>query len=286
MTRKSLPIWICGLVFSLYVLGASDLRYAEELYNRTQYRESLSLLANGVTDAAGWNLTGRDWFMLGDFKKAAEAFQKSLDLQPDSSNYALWLGRAYGRRAESGNFLAAPGYAAKARQFMERAVALDPDNKEALDDLFDYYLEAPGFLGGGFDKASQLAQRIGEIDPAEYQFAQAALAEKRKEYHTVEEHLRRAIELAPRQVGRVLDLAKYLARQGRVQESDAVFQQAEKLAPNSPKVLFAKAKTYVETKRNLDEAENLLKRYLQSNLTPDDPPREAAEKLLKQAKGA
>jgi cytochrome c-type biogenesis protein CcmH/NrfG len=87
-------------------------------------------------------------------------------------------------------------------------------------------------------------------------------------------------------VGRVIDLARYLARHGRYQESEAVFQQAEKLEPNSPKVIFARARTYVEEKRNLDQAKVLLKRYLESKLTPDDPPREEAQKLLRKAEGA
>jgi hypothetical protein len=32
-------------------------------------------------------------------------------------------------------------------------VALEPQNKEGLNDLFSHYLEAPGFLGGGTDMA-------------------------------------------------------------------------------------------------------------------------------------
>ncbi len=77
-------------------------------------------------------------------------------------------------------------------------------------------------------------------------------------------------------------MAKYLAKEGRYQESDAAFQQAENLEPGNPKVLFAKARTYIATKRRLDEARDLLQKYLQSNLTPDDPPREEARKLLQQ----
>ena len=30
---------------------------------------------------------------------------------------------------------------------------LDPNNREAVANLFEYYLEAPGFLGGGVEKA-------------------------------------------------------------------------------------------------------------------------------------
>jgi len=267
--------------------GQDPLTKAEELYRRTEYKASLSLITEiGQPSGAGYALAGRDYFMLGEYKKATEAFQKAFALEPGKSEYAHWLGRSFGRRAETSSPFSAPSYASKARAYFEKAVALDPNNEEALNDLFDYYLEAPGFLGGGYDKAEAIAQRIAQRNPAEGHFAEAQLADKRKQFDTAEEQLRRAMELSPRQVGRVLDLARYLARHGRIQESEAAFDRAEQLAPDSPKVSFARAGVYVEQKRNLDKAKVLLMRYLRSNLTPDDPPREQAEKLLKEASGA
>jgi cytochrome c-type biogenesis protein CcmH/NrfG len=94
------------------------------------------------------------------------------------------------------------------------------------------------------------------------------------------------MEVAPREIGRVLDLAKYLAKRGRIQDSEAAFERAEKLEPQSPRVIFARADTYIQQKRNLEQARSLLKKYLQSNLSPDDPPREEAVRLLKQTSGS
>ena len=265
-------------------LFGQDLNKARELYQRTEYEASLKVArAIQSPDAATYCLMGQDLFMKGDYKQATENFQKAATLEPKSSDYQLWLGRAWGRRAETASPLTAPLAASKARQFFELAVKLDPGNKEATGDLLDYYLDAPGFLGGGLDKADALARQIGQSDPAEGHWAAAQIAVRRKQYDTAEQQLRRAIELAPRQVGRVLDLAKYLAKQGRVQESEIEFAHAEKLAPDSPKVLYTRAKTYVETKRNLGQAKMLLEKYLQSNLTPEDPPREEARKLLEKA---
>jgi tetratricopeptide (TPR) repeat protein len=197
----------------------------------------------------------------------------------------MWLGRAWGRRAETSSPFTAPGYAIKARQNFEKALGLNPKNLEAINDLFEYDLQAPGFLGGGVDKAAALAKRIAALDPVEHYWAEAQIAEKRKEYQRAEQLLRRAAELAPREVGRVIDLAKFLARQGKVHESDAAFQRAAKIAPDSPKLMFERAATYVESRRNLEAARELLKRYLSSPLTPDDPSREDAEKLLRQVSG-
>ena len=276
---------LIGILLALSCAFAQDssLQRAEELYNKTDYQESLALLQEVPEPrAASYNLIGRDYFMLGEYKKATEAFQKAFALEPSNSVHAHWLGRAFGRRAETSSPFLAPMHASKARQYFEQAVALDPGNAEAMNDLFDYYLQAPGFLGGGYDKAEQIAKRIAARNEAEGHFAEAQLADRRRQYDTAEEQLRRAMELAPHQVGRVIDLARYLAKRGRVQESEATFDKALQVAPNSPKVFFARARAYIEGKRNLDKAKDLLIQYLRSDLTPDDPPREEAEKLLKQ----
>jgi Tfp pilus assembly protein PilF len=226
---------------------------------------------------------GKSYFLARDYRKAAESFERAIAAEPNNSVLYHWLGKAYGRRAESSNMLIAPGLASKARQNFEKAVALDGKNTEAMNDLFSYYLEAPGFLGGGLDKAEQLAKRIEALDPVEYQYALAQLANKRKEFKTAEMHFRRAVELAPRQVGRIIDLARFLSQRGQHQESEKVFAQAEKVTPNEPRLLFERAHNHIRSKKNLDEAKALLERYLKSALTPDDPPRAEAERLLKQA---
>jgi tetratricopeptide (TPR) repeat protein len=232
-------------------------------------------------DVATLQLIGQGYFMLGEYKKATEFFEKAIALAPSSSQLYHWLGRCYGRRAETASIFSAPGLASKTREMFEKAVQLDPGNRDALDDLFDYYLQAPGLLGGGIPKAEEVAKRIAKLDEAQGQSVQARVNDKRKEYEAAEEHLRRAVELAPRQVGRIVDLAVYLAQRGRMKESDAMFAQAAKVAPNSPKVLFSRADSYIREQRNLDDARQLLQRYMASELTPDDPPRERAQELLK-----
>ncbi|MDP8989502.1 MAG: hypothetical protein M3N41_05395 [Acidobacteriota bacterium] len=276
------------LLISVTTSASQDLLdRAKEIYHHTDYNASLQLLAaDPAPSAATLCLIGKNHFMLGDWKVATDSFEQALALTPTNAEYALWLGRTYGRRAETSSWMMAGFHAAKTRQYLEKAVALSPHYNEALNDLFDYYLEAPGFLGGGLDKAEAIAQRIAERSPAESHFAEAQIAEKRKDYLAAEQHLRHAMEQAPREVGRVIDLATYLARRGRMDESDAVFAQAEKLASNDPRIAFARAKTDVEHKRSLGEARRLLKRYLESTITPDDPPKQTAEKLLLQAQGS
>lgn len=260
---------------------ASDLDRARVLYARAEYRQAVELLKNspeGRTPEGLW-LAGRAWYQLGDYKKAVDALEKLVQARPQDSDAWLWLGRAWGRRAETSNMLVAPSYASRSRQCFEKAVALNPRNAEALNDLFTYYLEAPGFLGGGVDKAEALVAKIRAIDPAEAEYALAQIAEKRRQYESAEAHLRRAVELAPRQVGRIIDLARFLVRRGRLQEAEKTFDEAQAVAPDSPRVLFARAESYLRAGRKA-EARKLLEQYLKAELTPEDPPREEALRLL------
>jgi tetratricopeptide (TPR) repeat protein len=274
-------------IFPVLAASPTELEHARKLYRYTDYSGSLQVLATiQPKDGPVYELAGQNLFMQGEYKKATESLEKALAAEPDNSDYAMWLGRAYGRRAETSSPFTAPSNASKARQNFEKSVRLNPRNMEALSDLFEYYLEAPGFMGGGLDKATATAGQMAAIDPVEGHWAQARLAEKKKEFNTAEEHLQRAAAMAPQQVGKLVDLARFLAKQGRYQESEQSFRNAEKIAPNSPKVIYARADTYVQQGRNLDTARQLLKRYLQAELTPDDPPRADAEKLLKKASGS
>jgi len=280
---RKVRFWAAIWIVAATQLWGSELERARLYFQRTEYRAVLEvLLPLKHKDGPVWELLGKAYYMEGDYKKASESFQKAVEADPANSAYHHWLGRAYGKRAETSSFLTAPSYAGKARQEFERAVELDPNNLEAINDLFEYYLQAPGLLGGGLDKAAALVERIGRLDPVERHYAEARLAEKRREFAHAEQQLRQALALAPRQLGRIIDLAKFLAQQRRYEESDALFQQAQKIAPDSPRLKFERAATYIRAGRNLEEARRLLEEYLKAPLTPEDPPRREAEELLKQ----
>jgi tetratricopeptide (TPR) repeat protein len=274
------------LAVVLLPLAAQDLKQAEQLYTHTDYEESLKLLNLHSSDGATNFLAARDYFMLGDFKAATERLQKATEADPKNAEYMDWLGRAYGRRAELANPFQAPMLASKARQAFEKAVELNPKDPDALSDLFDYYLDAPGFLGGGYDKAEAVVGKIASVDSSEAYFERAKLAQKRKEFDTAEQHLRAAVAATPGRVGGLLALARFLANQGRTRESDDVLAEAQKMQPDAPQVLYTRADLLIREKRNLPEAKSLLKKYMASTLTVDDPPKTEAARLLRKAEGA
>jgi len=289
VSLKGNPLLFRSLVFLALAnlslssfLFAGVLPKAEELYARAQYRESVALLDAHATDPATLFLMGRDYYMLSNFKKAIDCLQKAVEERPQNSEYVDWLGRAYGKRAEISNPLSAAALAAKARKAFEHAVELNSRNVDALSDLFDYYLNAPGVLGGGYDKAEKVAEKMLAVNPPEAFLEQAELAQKRQQYQMAEQALRKSVALAPRNVSYLIALATLLAKEGMIKESDVVFGRAEQMAPNAPKVWFARADTWIQQRRNLPEAKALLEKYVQAPISANDPPRQEAYVLLKQ----
>ena len=155
-----LPV-LAGLALS----AQNSLDPALNLYQRTDYKGAIAALKGLPEDARALELLGQCYFMEAEFRKATDALEKAASLDPKSSSIQTWLGRAYGRRAETSFALPAIGYATKARQALERAVQLDGRNMEAINDLFEYYLEAPAIMGGGYDKAKGLISLIAKNDP-------------------------------------------------------------------------------------------------------------------------
>ena len=105
---RVLTLMLLGLA-GLFGQTSDPLAKAEELYRQTDYRASLTVAReSGPINGETSYLIGRDYFMLGDYKKASEVLERAFALEPANSEYALWLARAFGRRAETASPFLAP----------------------------------------------------------------------------------------------------------------------------------------------------------------------------------
>jgi hypothetical protein len=61
-------------------------------------------------------------------------------------------------------------------------VQLNPKNTQALSDVFDYYLQAPAVLGGSYDKAGTVAEKMWAVDSSQALFEQWRLSQKCRDF--------------------------------------------------------------------------------------------------------
>ncbi len=248
---------------------------------RQNYQEAIRLLsgrrAASLQDAL---LLGRAYFQTGQFENAESAFERAVAIGPGSSSARNWLGRSQGMRAERANAFSALGLARKTRDSFEVAVKLDPRNIEAVSDLFSFYMSAPGFLGGGIDKARALAETVKALDASEYACFQGEIAEKEKNYAAAEKFYLEAQARAPKSVGRWIDLAKFYTRRGMTAKADGALARAKTTSPGAVRLLFDEASLLIRAERSPATARALLTKYRAAAKSDEDPPPFEVEQLF------
>jgi tetratricopeptide (TPR) repeat protein len=231
-------------------------------------------------DAQAYNLLCRAYYHVQQWDEAIAAGQRSVELEPGNSEYHLWLGRAYGEKAERASWFAAIGLAKKVRKEFEQAVQLDGRSLTALSDLAEFYAEAPGFLGGGKDKARTQAQRIAEIDSATGQQINAMIAEKENNFAAAENQYRGAIKASGNQASYWLNLASFYRRRGRFGEMEEAIRQAGAAGMRRGDLYLDGAELLYRAGRNFPAAAQLLRAYLASDVKSEDAPAFQAHYLL------
>ncbi len=231
-------------------------------------------------DPQAYHLLCRAYYSLQQWDKAISAAQKAAALQPENSDYHLWLGRSYGEKAEHSSWLTAIALARKVRSEFETAVQLDARNVAAQSDLAEFYMEAPAFLGGGKEKAQAQAQRLSTMDAGAAHWVQAALAERDHDWALAENEYRAAIESSGNKAEYWLSLASFYRRRGRLSDMEEAVNRASTAEINKSEVWVDAAEILFRAGRNFPGAIQFLRRYLDSNNTSADAPPFQAHYLL------
>ena len=173
---------------------------AHELYQRTEYSQALRLLEPGSRTRARTTLQliGQCHFMQGDYKKAAEAFEKALALAPRNSE----LHRLAGQRLRTPRRNRQRFHGSRKRQksppiFRRSGRAGSQQSGSGVQSLrvLSGGARLPGRRPRKGREAGQ-AHRQAQTRPPRHH-AQAQLERKRKRYDAAEEQLRQRRRAGP-----------------------------------------------------------------------------------------
>src|SRR5882724_1417501 len=239
-----------------------------------------SKINNSPSDGESYNLLCRAYFSMGDWDRGISACEKAVALDPNNSRYHMWLGRIYGEKADQVIFFKAAALAGKVRDEFETAVRLDPKNVDARSDLGEFYLEAPGIVGGGRDKAEVQAKALAALAPAKAHYLNGRLAEKKKELETAEREYRAAIEASRGSALTWFNLALFYRHQQRWDDMEGAINHAVSAQLDRPEILMESGEVLLRSGRNFPAAVQFLRRYLALNSKVEEAPAFKAHYLL------
>ena len=278
---RSLLIFITA-VFAVSTARADEL--APVLLANGRVDEAIATLDRQVrtspNDATAHNLLCRAYFSLGQWDRGIANCEKAVALAPNNSDFHLWLGRIYGQKADKSPFMIAAGLARRVRDEFEAAVRLSPQNVDARTDLAEFYLEAPGLVGGGRDKAEKQANSLRRLDPAMAHWVIARIAEKKKDFDLAEQEYRALIEASGGTSFAWLNLGIFYKHRGRYDAMEEALAHVRSAPVDRPDSLVDAAELLLHTRRNPREAILLLENYLNSRAKVEQAPAFKAYYLL------
>ncbi len=239
-----------------------------------------SQLKTNSQDAASYNYLCRAYYAVGDWDHAVPNCEKAVRLAPDNSEYHLWLGRAYGDKADHVNPFSAASLAGKLRREFERAVELAPNSVDARSDLAEFYIDAPGIVGGGLDKARQQAQALATLAPAKAHYLTGRIAEKQKDPGTAEKEYRAAIEASGGNANDWLNLALFFRHVSRWDDMEQALTKAASAPKGQNEVLVEISEILQSAGRNLPGATEVVRRYIASGNPTEKSPMFKAHYVL------
>lgn len=272
------PIRLTLLLFALVSAALplhADRPQADALVMQGRVDEAKALLQQILTaqpgDAHAHQLLCRLYYAQDMADAAIRECEQAAANAPGDSDTYMWLGRAYGQKASRASALNAFSLAKRVRASFERAVQLDPSNVHAMSDLGEFYVAAPGIVGGGLDKAQRLADQIKPHSTARWHRLLAEIALKRKDTAAAETEFR-AAAAAGNTPEAYVDLAQFYAEHGQPDRAVAALQSGVDANRSKDAALVDAASILTSVHRSPELAERFLEDYLASSAKSDEAP--------------
>ncbi len=202
---------------------------------------------------------------------AVKECEAAASLQSGDSATQDWLGRAYGLKASRAGPLSGFSLARKVRDAFEAAVRLNPHSGDAFDDLGEFYVEAPGIVGGGLDKANALAAQGAGILPQRARALRAVLAEKQRDYTTAEREYRTLVQENNRPDAWI-DMGQFYGRRHQNEPAAAAIRHAIEMDSAHDNSLAHAGEVLIRLKLEPQLAERALRDYLGGSNLSDSAP--------------
>jgi tetratricopeptide (TPR) repeat protein len=180
-------------------------------------------------------------------EEAVTQAKQCVATQPTYARCHLVVGKALGMKAMQGGMMSAMGYAGDIRDAFKKAVELDPRDLDARFSLLQFYIMAPGIVGGGTGKGETLATQtsainaeagklmLAKLDAAGDKLAKAEAAALAVRTGTDQELLDQQEEL-------LVGIGFNHLGQKRYAEAERIFNDTLKRFPDSDNVVYGKAR--------------------------------------------
>jgi tetratricopeptide (TPR) repeat protein len=273
------------LILCAVAVGRAEQSPAETLIEGGHWKPTRTIvearLREAPDDALSNFLLSQIRGAFGDRSTPLALAEKAVALDGRTAKYHRQVAEVLGLMAQHAGAFQQLLLAHRFRGELDAALLSDPRDSQALRDLLEFYLLAPGLIGGDPRRAVEVAGRIGEIDALEGLLGRARIAGFHNQTAAQEALLRQAAEAEPAKYKVHIALAQFYLAADRSNPSAAEAQAraATNLDPGRVDAYAVLAAIYAD-RGDWSGLESILTIALRE--VPDDaaPQYRAAERLV------
>lgn len=245
---------------------------AKKLFDTKRFAEAKKVLLAVDDDhkeyAAAQFYLGRISFEEEKYDDAAEYFEEAVEVNDKNAEYFTWLGDTYGTIAKDANVMRQGILAPKMKSAWESAIALDPNSINPRLSLIQYYTQAPGFMGGSYEKAHEVAKQIKKLNLAQGYRAEGNVFSSEEKWVEAE---REYLAMAKADPTYTSVLASYYVNQKQYDKAFGLFEEALKRNPADMTTVYQFGRLSAISGQRMDVGETYLKKYLGYKPQPNEP---------------
>lgn len=251
-------------------------QFENEQYNQAQK------VFQGIDDdhgdyAKAQYYLGRIAFDKEKYDDAEEYFEEAVDNDESNAEYHYWYGNSVGVIARDANMIKQGFLAPKVKNAYETAVKLDPKMIDAHWGLVEYYTQAPGFMGGSWEKAIETAKRIGALNRERGHVAMATIYLRQENYAGAEKEYKELLKIDKKYK---LNLGYFYQNQKDFDKAFDLFEEEYKNDPGNLSALYQIGRTSALSGQRADLGIKSLKDYLSKEVEGNNPSHAAANMRL------
>ena len=262
------------LILCAVAVSRAEPSPAERLIEAGHWKRARTLvetrLREAPADALSQFLLSQIRGAFGDRSTPLALAEKAVSLDGRTAKYHRQLAEVLGVTAQHAGAFRQLLLARRFRGEIDAALSSDPRDLQAMRDLLEFYLLAPGLIGGDPRRAVDVAARIGGIDAVEGLLGQASIAEFHKDAGAEESLLCQAAETRPVRYKAEIALARFYLEAGHLSllAAEVHASAAMKLDPGRVDAYAVLAVVYAD-RGDWNCLDSILATGLQA--VPDDP---------------
>jgi tetratricopeptide (TPR) repeat protein len=241
-----------------------------KLFDEQKYDEAKKIFEQIVHEdpknSEAFGYIGQIYLIKGDYDNSIDWYKKAVRLDENNSQYHFRLGQAYGIKAQKASIFKKAGAAKNVKKEFAKAVKLDSLNIGARFGLMQFYLMAPGIMGGDKDEAKIQAKEIGKINKAEGHLAIGIIYQHEKNTEAAENEYRQAIEAEPNNLRYQYNLARVYGDNKKLDQAYEIYEGMLKANPEEFSAYYQIGRLATHSGKNLNRGKECLKVFIDAKL--------------------